>query len=183
MLPIEIRSDYSQFVLGHCDLLSANVIIPTDDISQEELNHQINFIDYEFAMPCPAAFDIANHLSEWAGFECNYNILPTRSQRLSFTRQYIQSYRSHTTDSSLHTTLPTPEALLIEVDSYRGIPGLYWGLHALISAKISNIDFNWPAYAELRLGEYWAWRNEVNGTRAKEGREMPPRERRWARQQ
>lgn len=66
-----------------------------------------------------------------------------------------------------------------EVDVYRGVPGLYWGIWALIQATISQIDFDYASYAEVRLQEYWDWRAEEEGTRKKEGREVPLRERRW----
>jgi ethanolamine kinase len=51
---------------------------------------------------------------------------------------------------------------------------------ALIQATISQIDFDYAAYAEVRLGEYSAWRAEVEGTRKAEGKEMPLREKRWS---
>jgi ethanolamine kinase len=51
---------------------------------------------------------------------------------------------------------------------------------ALIQAQISQIDFDYASYAETRLGEYYAWRREVDGSRAQAGEEMPLRERRWA---
>lgn len=56
---------------------------------------------------------------------------------------------------------------------YRGV----WGL---IQAQISQIDFDYASYAELRLGEYWGWKREVDGSRKKAGEEMPLREQRWA---
>lgn len=67
-----------------------------------------------------------------------------------------------------------------EVDVYRGLPGFYWGIWALIQATISEIDFDYASYAEVRLGEYWAWKAEVDGSREKSGQELPLRERRWA---
>jgi ethanolamine kinase len=70
--------------------------------------------------------------------------------------------------------------LFEEVDIYRGIPGFYWGIWALIQAKISQIDFDYASYAEIRLGEYWAWREETDGSRAASAKQMPLRERRWA---
>ena len=70
--------DNGRDIFGHCDLLSANVImLPKVDGS---LN--VSFIDYEYATPCPAAvsllsslcqqryrlmdiqFDLANHFAE-----------------------------------------------------------------------------------------------------------------------
>ena len=70
-----------------------------------------------------------------------------------------------------------------DVDVFRGVPGFYWGIWALIQATISDIDFDYASYAEVRLGEYWAWREEVEGTREKEGREVPLRERRWVQEE
>lgn len=93
------------------------------------------------------------------------------------------------------------QRLFDDVDRFRGVPGLYWGVWALIQKTISQIDFDYASYAEVRLGEYWAWRehesereketdddDERNG-REKKGqdgclangeRDVPERERRWA---
>ena len=69
--------------------------------------------------------------------------------------------------------IPTIQMPFMLIRHHRGI----W---ALVQATISQIDFDYASYAEVRLGEYWAWRAEVEGTRVAEGREMPLREKRWA---
>jgi ethanolamine kinase len=141
----------------------------------------VSFIDYEYATPSPAAFDIANHFAEWGGFECEHHLLPTRSERLDFIREYIQSYEYHLGSGELQDDEEAKvQRLFAEVDIFRGIPGFYWGIWALIQATISQIDFDYASYAEVRLGEYWAWREESDGTRAASGKEIPVRERRWA---
>ncbi|KAI9820022.1 MAG: hypothetical protein M1827_006593 [Pycnora praestabilis] len=167
-------------IFGHCDLLSGNVIIhpPEDGASPENGAETVSFIDYEYATPTPAAFDIANHFAEWGGFECDYNVLPTRSQRRGFLQDYLKSYSSHLDSSDVETE--EVQRIFDEVDLFRGVPGFYWGIWALIQATISQIDFDYASYAEVRLGEYWAWREESEGTRVAEGKEMPLRERRWA---
>ena len=137
----------------------------------------VAFIDYEYAVPSPAAFDIANHFAEWGGFECDFSVLPTRSVRRKFIEEYIESYASHT---QLEDKDQVVSRLYEEIDLFRGVPGLYWGIWALIQATISQIDFDYATYAEDRLGEYWAWRAEEDGSRARKGEEMPLRERRWA---
>lgn len=138
----------------------------------------VSFIDYEYATPSPTAFDIANHFAEWGGFSCDFSVLPTRSTRRAFIAEYINSYKSYV-DLESHG-IDYKDRLFEEIERFRGIPGFYWGIWALIQATISQIDFDYAAYAEIRLGEYWAWRDEVDGSRAKEGRDMPLRERRWA---
>lgn len=54
------------------------------------------------------------------------------------------------------------------------------GICSLIQATISEFDFNYDEYSEMRLSEYWAWREEMEGSRAKLGKEITLREHRWA---
>ncbi|OOQ85422.1 putative ethanolamine kinase [Penicillium brasilianum] len=168
-------------VFAHCDLLCANVIVLPDDagVQTEDGIAPVNFIDYEYAVPAPAAFDIANHLAEWIGYDCDYNMIPTRSVRRQFLTEYTKSYcENRGLDASSQAEIV--DRLYQDVDRFRGIPGLYWGVWALIQAQISQIDFDYADYAEQRLGEYWAWKREVDGSRKQAGEEMPLREKRWA---
>ena len=179
-------------VLGHCDLLSGNVIVLPHTIHQaggmqngaEEDVEGVAFIDYEYTTPAPAAFDLANHFAEFGGFECTYEVLPTQSTRREFLADYLASYFSNYQGAGLHRDQPEFDAeldnLCATVDRFRGVPGLYWGIWALIQTTISQIDFDYASYAEVRLGEYWAWREEEDVSRKREGREMSLRERRWA---
>lgn len=169
-------------MFAHCDLLSGNVIIqPKNSATSPEAPEIVSFIDYEYATPSPAAFDIANHFAEWGGFDCDFNLLPTKFQRLDFIREYIRSYFSQLGQDKTSEELENEsQVLFAEVDIFRGIPGFYWGIWALIQATISQIDFDYASYAEIRLGEYWAWRAESDGSRLESKQEMPLRERRWA---
>lgn len=177
------------YVFGHCDLLSGNVIIeralPANGTTPAKKDLTVSFIDYEYATPAPAAFDIANHFAEWVGFACDHARVPTRSQRIDFLKSYVGSFRYHSIsdeeslaiDIDMHNDVVT---LLDQVDLFRGIPGFYWGIWALIQATISQIDFDYASYAELRLSEYWGWKGEFDGSRQRAGRELSIRERRWA---
>ncbi|OCK83062.1 kinase-like protein [Lepidopterella palustris CBS 459.81] len=177
------------FVFAHCDLLSGNVIIQPPSSSSSSRSSQssgsdepetpctVSFIDYEYATPAPAAFDLANHFAEWGGLDCDFSVLPTRFQRRDFLKEYLLSYNSHLERSFKDVEL---NQLFDEVDRFRGVPGFYWGIWALIQAQISQIDFDYASYAEIRLGEFWAWKAEVDGSREKCAKEMPLREQRWA---
>ena len=168
-------------IFGHCDLLSANVIVmskgkginPTDTDRSEN----VTFIDYEYSTPCPAAFDIANHFAEWGGYDCDYSMLPTKSIRRAFLEDYLDSYQKHS--GATFAREEALEALIGDVDKYRGMPGFYWGIWALIQATISQIDFDYADYAEVRLSEYWAFRDNSTRTREKERKGMHIRESRW----
>ncbi|CAI7589050.1 unnamed protein product [Penicillium glandicola] len=169
-------------VFSHCDLLCANVIVlPSENgiATPEGGIAPVNFIDYEYAVPAPAAFDISNHFAEWGGYDCDYNMMPTKSVRRQFLTEYTKSYcEQRGLDASSQAEIV--DRLYEDVDRFRGIPGLYWGVWALIQAQISQIDFDYASYAETRLGEYYAWKREVDGSRKQAGEEMPLRESRWA---
>ncbi|KAH6626001.1 kinase-like domain-containing protein [Chaetomium sp. MPI-SDFR-AT-0129] len=179
-------------VFAHCDLLSGNVIVlPKSQLATDKTSDPtVTFIDYEYATPSPAAFDLANHFAEWGGFDCDFSVLPTRTQRREFISEYIESYytilrKRQPTNAKVAAVNKAAEVetLQQEVDQFRGVPGFYWGIWALIQATISEIDFDYASYAETRLGEYYAWREEVTGKREREGRELPLRERRWAQEE
>jgi ethanolamine kinase len=176
-------------VFAHCDLLSGNIIVRPSTGADDDTQRQmaVTFIDYEYATPSPAAFDIANHFAEWAGIDCDYNAMPTLTQRRSFIREYVRTYfsflptkrREECPINSDYLEAETAK-LFEEVDAYRGIPGLYWGIWSVIQAVISDIDFDYASYAELRLDEYWAWRAQREGSLATKGSRMQLRENKWA---
>lgn len=139
----------------------------------------MSFIDYEYTMPAPAAFDIANHFSEWAGFECDFSALPTRSDRRDFIKEYLRTFAVLAKGSQIDHE-DSLSRLMVDVDLYRGVPGFFWATWAFIKASSSNIDFDYASYADMRLSEYYDWKTEMDNERAAAGREMPLRKARWA---
>lgn len=143
-----------QNVVRHCDLLCANVILPARDPAAEHadsVNDEVHFIDHEYAVPCPAAFDLANHFSEWGGFECDYNLLSTRKTRRILIEEYAQTYHEHCS-MKVPDVEQLVDGLCRDVDRYRGMPGFYRGVQALIEDNISDVQFDWASYADLRFG-------------------------------
>ncbi|CUS12425.1 unnamed protein product [Tuber aestivum] len=166
-------------VMGHCDLLSGNVIILPQEgglSPPPDAARRVHFIDYEYSAPCERAFELANHFSEWGGFECDYNRLPTRSARREFISAYLSSFELHRSGATA-AAISTGQIddLMNEVELFRGLPGFYWGVWALIQATISQIDFDYASYAEVRLAEYWAWKEAFEGRAVN-----TPREQKWS---
>lgn len=175
----------TNFVFAHCDLLLGNVIIAPSTANglsngSSSPNSKVHFIDYEYSTPAPAAFDIANHFAEWAGMNCDYNAIPTRSTRRDFIEHYVKSYSKFSNSACDGDSVEAAvDQLCTLVDLHRGMPGFFWGVWSLIQAQISQIHFDYASYAEERFSEYYAWKAELDGSRAQQGREMPLRERRW----
>lgn len=155
----------SPVVTCHCDLLSGNIIIPEDKGFLDTLTEKdslkpisenpIQFIDYEYMLPAPRAFDIANHLAEWQGFECDRSAIPKPSIDNPTLLRWCRGYLNNPGASDEEV-----KSLVNEVICYYGVPGFYWGIWAMIQSEISNIDFNYSEYGQWRLQEYWDWKHE-----------------------
>ncbi|KAJ7432867.1 kinase-like domain-containing protein [Mycena latifolia] len=169
-------------VFAHNDLLAGNIIVRPAAATSADGVVEVDFIDYEYATPAPAAFEICSHFAEWAGYKCDYNLLPTKSTRREFLREYIRSYDKHL-GRPIDEDPARLERFCKEVDAFQAIPSFFWGICSLIQATISEFDFNHNEYSEMRLSEYWAWREEMEGSRAKLGKEITLRERRWAQEE
>jgi ethanolamine kinase len=103
--------------------------------------------------------------------------MPTRTTRRAFLREYLQSFCAHQNRSYNEEEL---EELMGQVDAFRGVPGFFWGIWALIQAQISTIEFDYAGYAEVRLGEYFAWKKTLDGGREEENERLVLREKVWA---
>lgn len=152
------ESSKSPTVVSHCDLLSGNVIIQNSEdgttfkLPSLETN-PVKFIDYEYMLPAPRAFDIANHFSEWQGFDCDRSAIPEPSPSNPTMARWVKGYLNNENASSDQVS-----RLIEEISEYYGMPGFYWGIWAMIQSEISDIDFNYVTYGRSRLQEYWDWK-------------------------
>lgn len=65
----------------HNDLLYGNIV-------HDEAAEKVSFIDYEYACYSYRGFDIGNHFCEFAGFDCDYSLYPSKK----FQRQWLRNY-------------------------------------------------------------------------------------------
>jgi len=137
----------SPIVFSHNDLLGGNIIV-------NESTGEIKFIDFEYAGANYQAFDIANHFNEWAGFEADYSRYPKKEQQYEFYKSYLKCFNGvEPTESELHD-------LYVQVNKFALVSHFFWGSWALVQGAISQIDFDFVAYAELRFAEYFNKKNE-----------------------
>jgi ethanolamine kinase len=69
-------------VFAHNDLLSGNLMF-----NKEE--GKLYIIDYEYGSYSYRGYDIANHFNEYAGFECDYSLYPSKDKQFHFFRHYL----------------------------------------------------------------------------------------------
>ncbi|QPG75595.1 hypothetical protein FOA43_002952 [Brettanomyces nanus] len=160
-------------VATHSDLLSGNIIIPTElsdclhdshlgdlvvsNYKSKKIN-PISFIDYEYMMPGPRAFDISNHFQEWQGFDCDKALIPKPIKTNQLLRNWCSSYLE--VDRDIQDSSKIIDDLILEISLYYGMPGFYWGIWAGIQSTISLIDFDYGKYSGQRLVEYWTWKRQ-----------------------
>jgi len=93
----EAEHGESERVFAHNDAQYGNLLRLTKPQTNRPSHHQIIVVDFEYAAPNPAAFDIANHFHEWmasylsetAPWILNTDRYPTLEQRRNFYNAYI----------------------------------------------------------------------------------------------
>ncbi|ORZ30078.1 kinase-like domain-containing protein [Catenaria anguillulae PL171] len=165
----------SPLTFNHNDLLSGNVILQHDqahaDLDAIDLSGDANevdpsdtpdalasvvsakFIDYEYGALGPAAFDVANHWCEWAGFECEYWRYPATETQ----RAWLTTYLTALNKEAKPPTVAEVDTWVEHVKEYTPASHFFWILWALVQATVSDIDFDYAGYARLRWSELKRW--------------------------
>lgn len=173
-------------VVAHCDLLSGNIIVPVNwvanpkfqqlqtEIDQIRHSHSYRptnlatFIDYEYAMPAPRGFDLANHFMEWQGFDCKTELIPEPVVDNPVLRywafHYLAALNHHHRRTPVAPTEKAIDDLIYEIITWWGMPGFYWGIWSAIQSSISEIDFDYTSYAKQRMSEYFSWKSQIGAS-------------------
>ncbi|CCG84584.1 protein of unknown function [Taphrina deformans PYCC 5710] len=149
-------SDHAVF--SHNDLLHANIIVQ-DSQDGTTCDPVVAFIDYEYGCSNDMHFDVANHFLEFAGFECNWNALPTKDLQTTFLEAYLKSFKN--TDS---ISAEEVEQELARVTAYFSVSHFYWATWALLQAAISKIDFDYEGYGERKMEAFLRERKRIEGS-------------------
>lgn len=135
-------------VFSHNDLLSGNIML-----NEEE--GKLYIIDFEYGSYNYRGFDLGNHFNEYAGYDCDYSLYPSKEEQYHFFKHYLQPDAPHEVPSG------DLDALYVETNTFMLASHLYWALWALIQAKMSPIDFDYLGYFFLRYNEYKRQKQEA----------------------
>jgi ethanolamine kinase len=115
----------------------------------------VAFIDFEYACYGPRGFDVANHLIERAGFECDWSRLPDAAARLRFSRAYVDASTAASTPPVDDDAKKAAAArLAAEAEAHYPASHLWWGVWAALQAATLEGEFDYAAYAERRIDAY-----------------------------
>ncbi|KAI9509059.1 kinase-like protein [Russula earlei] len=168
-------------VLCHNDAQYGNILRLNRVEEGTPEHHQIIVVDFEYASPNPAAFDIANHFHEWTA---NYHgptphVLdasryPNRAERRTFLTAYL---RNRTISTSTSTPTPAPafsdsdpspvvrerELVALENAVCAWSPSTHamWSVWALVQARenvlahVARSEFDYVNYACRRMAAFY----------------------------
>ncbi|CAG9791938.1 unnamed protein product [Diatraea saccharalis] len=142
----------SPIVFAHNDLLLGNVIYNKEDGT-------VAFIDFEYATYNYQGFDIANHFNEFVGLnieDIDYKRYPNEEFQKKWLNVYLCEY--------LETDSPSVESvdkIYAEVQQLSLASHFMWGIWSLVQFELSNIDFDFLSYAEIRLNRYFELKDKI----------------------
>jgi len=142
-------------VLCHNDLLSGNVM-------RFEHSPDVVLIDFEYSDWNPAGFDIANHFCEHCGFELTPDyarLYPSRAVQQRFMESYLLSRGGALSDAAARVVRDDALWPMLEraLFLYACASDLWWGSWAVLQSRCSAIDFDYRAYAKIRLHASWSF--------------------------
>ncbi|CAG4964819.1 unnamed protein product [Parnassius apollo] len=150
-LKLRLINTESPIVFAHNDLLLGNVIY-------NESKGTVSFIDYEYAAYNYQAFDIANHFNEYVGLsidDIDYNRYPSKEYQMFWIRTYLSDYLSRDPSET------EVEKVFKEVQQMSLASHFMWGVWSLVQYELSEIDFDFGKYAEIRLKRYYEQKDKI----------------------
>jgi ethanolamine kinase len=136
---VAIPQDEFPVAWCHNDLLCKNVILQSPS--------QVAFIDFEYAGYNFAAFDVANHLAEYAGLD-KFEDIPDDA----FIRSFLEAYLRNGDNDAI-----SPDTLCMMQKQVRfmlPLTHLFWAVWADVQHECSTIDFDYVTYAKRRFAEF-----------------------------
>ncbi|KAF8971502.1 protein kinase subdomain-containing protein PKL/CAK/ChoK [Flammula alnicola] len=163
------RSFGTRRVFAHNDAQYGNLLRLKDGSEGVDEHRQIIVVDFEYAGPNPAAYDIANHFHEWTA---NYHsptphlLTPSRYPTFEERRNFYTSYIQHTSllaeDPGLDDT--TLSGMITELDRDVLIWGAAshagWAIWGIVQARedieaaVSEPEFDYIGYAKGRMAAF-----------------------------
>ena len=124
-----------------CNKLADGVLSQRYPRGKFSRRRTVQEIDFECSAHGPRGFDLANFFCEFAGFECDYSLLPDKATREVFYEIYLSDG-------------DTVEQLEKEVEVFYIATHLFWGIWSVLQSKFSPIQFDFLDYARMRLRQF-----------------------------
>ncbi|KAF9648533.1 kinase-like protein [Thelephora ganbajun] len=162
---VEAKEGASRRVLAHNDTQYGNLLRMNPHPRNPKGHRQIIVVDFEYAGPNPAAFDIANHFMEWTA---NYHgpaphlldpvLYPTLDQRRNFYKSYVMHANPSISEAEREEKMNTLEK---QVQMWGPASDGMWAVWGVVQAGDSlevddggEPEFDYLGYARCRLERF-----------------------------
>jgi len=168
-------------VFTHGDLQCLNILTPChfeeDETDTSTDKADIRLIDFEYARLNRRVIDIANTFCEYcdmtnlnADYEKDY---PSEEKQNLFLKAYVDGLCDNNFEKKLNVLCNDDDSTTIwkdflsvvrlEVDKHALVSHLGWACWALAEASINSIEFDYLAYARLRMEGYEFMKRKIYG--------------------
>ena len=113
---------------------------------------RLQIIDFEYGAFNHRGFDLANHFCEHCGFDFDLARHPSPAAQEAFLREYCAEARLEPPAGVAPAAFLG--ALQRRVARFALASDLWWGLWALVQARVSPLDFDFAGYGARRLAAY-----------------------------
>ncbi|KAG5648208.1 hypothetical protein DXG03_006163 [Asterophora parasitica] len=164
----------SRRVFAHNDTQYGNLLRLQDSKDFVDEHRQLIVVDFEYASPNPASFDIANHFHEWTA---NYHsdvphlLNPSRYPTYKERRNLYIAYLGHTGTSGGETPMLDDAELEVQLENldkqvryWSPASHAMWAIWGIVQASeylegnVEDFEFDYISYAICRLA---AFRREI----------------------
>jgi len=166
----------SERVFAHNDAQCGNLLRLTHPLSGRPSHHQIIVVDFEYAAPNPAAFDIANHFHEWSAsylaedspWLLRPSRYPTLEQRRHFYHAYISPLPTGPSSSTSNLLLSASQTSLTSENFISAVQ------NPRVQAELDALEQQVRAWSPASHGMWGLWglvqaKEEVMGEQADGG--------------
>ncbi|KAF7306623.1 Choline kinase [Mycena indigotica] len=155
----------SRRVFAHNDTQYGNLLLLNKRNENLPEHRQIIVVDFEYASPNPASFDIANHWHEWTAdyhsqtpHILDHTRYPTKEERDNFYMAYLQ----HAAETPLSPSELTKLArdLDEQVRAWSPASHAMWTIWGIVQARedvenqVEEPEFDYISYAKCRLAAF-----------------------------
>ncbi|KZT40106.1 kinase-like protein [Sistotremastrum suecicum HHB10207 ss-3] len=160
----ETQYGASERVFAHNDAQYGNLLRLVNPSASRPPHQQIIVVDFEYASPNPAAFDIANHFHEWTAnyhsdtpYHLDPALYPTYAQRRNFYIAYLQ----HVLTGPRDPVEGELAMLDLQVRVWSPASHAMWAIWGIVQARESVesgdpdiSEFDYLAYAKGRMAGF-----------------------------
>jgi len=128
----------------HNDLLSLNIMLSRE-------TGAVRFIDFEYMRRNFYLADLANHFCEYAGFECEWDKLPSVEYQRAFLAKYLETAMADAPADEVAAALERGMQLL---PLFALLAHYVWAAWALVQGAFSVIDFDYVSFGGKRYQRF-----------------------------